>query len=83
MKKQFRLYIAAYCIARYELSGLVLSDDSVMNITNFVLNDPELKKMSKRIGQELFNDDHFVSSYFEFNDIELAECIQSDLSEPK
>jgi hypothetical protein len=76
MKKQFRLYIAAYCVARLEFMR-VLSDDSVMNITNFVLKDSELDNVDKKT----FFDEHFVSSYFEMNDIELAECIQSDLVE--
>jgi hypothetical protein len=75
MTKQLKLYLAAYCAVRYENSGLNLSDESIMNITNFVLKDSELDNVDRKT----FFDEHFVSSYFEMNDIELAECIQKDL----
>ena len=77
MKKQLKLYVAAYCAVRYEDSGLNLSDESIMNITNFVLNDTELDEVKRKdILLPLF-----LATYFELNDIELAECIQSDLVE--
>ena len=79
MNKQLKLYAAAYCVMRYEDSGLNLSDESIMNITNFVLNDTELDEVKRKdILLPLF-----LSSYFELNDIELAECIQKDLVNPE
>jgi hypothetical protein len=72
-----KLHLAGYCIGRYEYFGLELSNQSIMNIINLVINDSELDEVTEEeYGIE------YMSTYFELRDIELAECISSDLVEP-
>lgn len=69
-----KLHLAGYCIGRYEYFGLELSNQSIINIINLVINDTELDEVTEEeYGIE------FMSTYFELNDIELAECIHLDL----
>ena len=76
MKNEHKLHLAGYCIGRYEYFGLELSDQSIMNIINLVMNDSQLDEVTdEEYGIE------FMSAYFELSDIELAECIHLDLVE--
>jgi hypothetical protein len=77
MKNQLKLHLSGYCIGRYESRfGFELSEESIINIMNFVINDTELDEVS----DEDYNLD-FMSSYFELSEYDLAECIQKDLAE--
>ena len=76
MTPQLKLHLSGYCIGRYDYFGIELSQESIMNIINFVLNDKELDEVS----EEDYNMD-FMSSYFELSEYDLAECIQKDLAE--
>jgi len=75
MTNQLKLHLSGYCIGRYESSfGFELSEESIMNIINFVINDTELDEVS----DEDYNLD-FMSAYFELSEYDLAECIHKDL----
>lgn len=76
MTPQIKLHLAVYCIDRYEWHGIKLSNKSITNIINLVLNDEELNEMT----DEQYTSE-YQSVYFELTEYELAECIHSDLVE--
>ncbi len=72
IKEKFKLW--GYCVSRYEYQLGKLSKQSIDNIYNFIMCDDELNDVDELTGD-------FCSTYFELNDIELADCIKSDLVE--
>jgi hypothetical protein len=77
MTSKQKLHLSGYCIGRYESRlGIELSQESIMNIINFVVYDTELDEVS----DEDYNLD-FMSAYFELSEYDLAECIHKDLVE--
>jgi hypothetical protein len=72
MTASHRFHLIGYYIERFEsISGeLEMGPESIRNIINFIMNDSELDEIS--------NDDidiDFIETYFQLNDIELAECL--------
>ena len=77
MTSKQKLHLSGYCIGRYEsLLGIELSNELIMNIINFVINDSDLDE----VPEDEYNIE-FMSSYFELSKYELSEYIQKDLSE--
>ena len=64
MTNKLKLHLSGYCVGRCESSfGFELSEESIMNIINFVINDTELDEVS----DEDYNMD-FMSAYFELSE---------------
>jgi hypothetical protein len=80
MTNEQRLHLSLYCVTRFESNGIKLSFKSVRNIINYVSENTK----ECEFGDELTSDQlmDIWPTFFELHDIELAECISSDLVEP-
>jgi hypothetical protein len=73
-----KLYLIGYYLERFESTNgeFELGPYSIRNIINFIMNDSELDEIS---NEDV--DVDFVETYFQLNDIELAECMTDFLVE--
>ena len=76
MTGKLKLHLAGYCIGRLENLGYELSNEQIMYIINFVVND---KSLNDVLGENY--NLKFMTVYFCMNHIQYSNFIQENFVE--